>query len=357
METQVTPFILYALPRSRTYWSSRFLTYGAWTCEHDLSVRLRGLDDVKSALTTPFTGAAETAAAPYWRLLHKLQPALRTVVVRRPVEDVVQSLLHNCGAAFDEADLRRRMVRLDAKLDQVEARVPGVLSLPYAALDTEAGCKAMFEHCLQRPFDAEWWRVSAAAHMTVNFPAQVRYCQANAPQIQRLAAQAAQRIRTDLTLSKRLNADSMTYAEEPLEVWLRDARALIGQHHVLIGKPADEIDRMNLDLWRTLAANGVLHITTARSNGRVFGYLMTVTAPSMESPDKIEMHTAAFYADPSAPGVGAKLQRSAIQSARERGAHVVYSRAGHRGSGQRIGSLYKRLGAEHFGDLYALELT
>ena len=58
------PFIVYALPRSRTFWLSKFLSYGGWACDHDEAVRLRGLDDMQSSLDIPMRGSVETAAAP-----------------------------------------------------------------------------------------------------------------------------------------------------------------------------------------------------------------------------------------------------------------------------------------------------
>ena len=270
----------------------------------------------------------------------------------------MHSLLTECDTVWqDHVDLRRVLDRTEAKLVQIQARVPGVLVIDYPELDTEDGCRRIFEHCLQMPFEPHWWRMMAPIHLTINFPAQVRYCQANRPQIDRLIAQATQRIRTDMTLSHRARPDDITYSEEPLSVVLKDARGLIREHHITIGSPGDELDRMNVPLWHALENAGAFHVMTARSNGRVFGYLMTIIAPCMEASNKTETHTAAFYADPAAPGVGAGLQRAVIAAARERGASVVYSRAGVVGSGSRLGALYKRLGAKHMGNLYALDLT
>jgi hypothetical protein len=51
-----------------------------------------------------------------------------------------------------------------------------------------------------------------------------------------------------------------------------------------------------------------------------------------------------------------KLQRASLAALRERGVDEVVMRAGHRGSGPRLGTIYRRLGAEEFGNLYRLEL-
>ena len=87
------PFVVFALPRSRTFWASRFLSYGGWACGHDEALHVRALDDVRSWFAQPYVGTVETAAAPFWRLLHAVCPQAKVVVIRRPVSDVVTSLM------------------------------------------------------------------------------------------------------------------------------------------------------------------------------------------------------------------------------------------------------------------------
>ena len=349
------PFIVYSLPRSRTFWLSKFLSYGGWACDHDEAVRLRGLDDMESSLDVPMRGYVETAAAPWWRLVQAMRPDIKTVVVRRPVDDVMRSLLGSCGTPFNKAKLRRDMERLDAKLGQIAARVPDALVVTFDELATEAGCARVFEHCLGVPHDPAWWRKLAPVNLTINFPAMVRYHGAHRPQIERMARTATQAILADFA-PRKLASDAFAFQQEPFEDFLRDGRSLIARHHVKVGAAPDEAERMNLGLMEQANDLGVLRITTARSNGRMFGYLMTIISPSLESPGKVEALGTAFYADPAAPGIGLKLQRAAMADARDRGAAVMYLRAGVRGDGPRLGALYKRLGAEPFGELYALPL-
>jgi GNAT superfamily N-acetyltransferase len=101
---------------------------------------------------------------------------------------------------------------------------------------------------------------------------------------------------------------------------------------------------------------GALQIITARSNGRLFGYLMSVVGPCLEFEDKtVAVHTA-FFASPLIQNLGMKLQRAAMETLRERGVSEVHMRAGVRGSGPRLGAFYRRMGAEDFGHLYRLSL-
>jgi hypothetical protein len=133
------PFVIYSLPRSRSFWTSRFLTSKGWSCGHDEARHMRSLDDLRSWLSLPRTGSVETAASPWWRLAQHIRPDIRTVVIRRPVGDVVGSLLRT-GVAFDVPKLRATMLRFDAKLDQIAARVPGCLSITFDELREEAAC-------------------------------------------------------------------------------------------------------------------------------------------------------------------------------------------------------------------------
>jgi len=99
-----------------------------------------------------------------------------------------------------------------------------------------------------------------------------------------------------------------------------------------------------------------LQTMTARSNGRMFGYLMTVIGPSLDARDRLAGFHTIFFASPLIRGLGMKLQRAALDALRARGVQEVQMRAGHRGSGPRLGTFYRRLGAEEFGQLYRLEL-
>jgi hypothetical protein len=153
-------FIVYALPRSRTCWLSVFLTYGQWICHHEAAAFMRSIADVVAFFARPNRGTVETAAAPGWRLLQHHVPHLRVAVIRRPVEEVVHSVMHmDTGgiATYDEARLRPLMVREARDLDRIAAQ-PGVLSLAYADLEQEAACAALFEHCLPYRFDRDWWQ-------------------------------------------------------------------------------------------------------------------------------------------------------------------------------------------------------
>lgn len=155
------PFIIYALPRSRTAWLSNFLTYGDWFCGHEKAINMRNLEDVKAYFSRPNVGAVETAAAQGYYLLRYLVPNIREIVILRPVNEVVDSIMNmdvSEVATYDRDILQRNMEYGDRMLRKI-ARSPNVLSLNYSDLDDLEKCKEIFEHCLPYKFDQKWWRV------------------------------------------------------------------------------------------------------------------------------------------------------------------------------------------------------
>ncbi|MDR3415029.1 MAG: hypothetical protein P4L83_02490 [Nevskia sp.] len=346
------PFIIYALPRSRTFWLSRFLSYGGWHCGHEELRHLRTLDDAKAWFSQPVTGTAETGAAPWWRLVQSVRPDIRTVVVRRPVSEVVDSLVR---LGFERSAMEAGMRRLDAKLDQIEARVPGVLSVRFSDLVDEATCARVFAHCLPFKHDPAWWARLAPLNLQIDMPALVRYWNANQAALAKLAAQARQRVLAEMTRHPVVEPNGMTFQQEPFETWLRDARELFESHLVTVGESPDDWRKKNIPLMRKLEELGYMQITTARCNGRMFGYLMSVIGPSLESEDTTSAMHMTFFASQDAPGIGIKLQRASIAALKARGVDEVLLRAGPRGSGPKMGALYRRLGAEDYGQLYLLD--
>lgn len=351
------PFIIFALPRSRTAWLSHFLSYGDWMCGHEEARHMRSLDDVKAWFSQPNSGTIETAAAPWWRLIDTITPGAKVVVVRRPVSEVVDSLMAIPGCQFDRATLERDMARLDRKLIQIAARYPGALSINFADLDREDVCADLFEHCLPYTHDSARWQALSLVNIQINMPALIRYCQAYRASIAKLAANATHKIRTAMALRPPVQQDGMTIQMESFDTWLAGAKHVLAEHHAQIGESPDNWRNKNIPLLRAIDELGMMQITTARSNGRMFGYLMTLFSPSLAAEGVMTAVNTAFFADPDCPGLGLKMQRSALSSFKERGISEVLWETNTVGGGQRIGAIYRRLGAEEKGSVYRLRLA
>ena len=182
------PFVIFALPRSRTKWLSAFLAYGDWQCAHDQLRHCRSLDDVRSWLAQPCTGTVETAAAPHWRLLRRLAPETRVVIVRRDPADVFASL-RRMPYEMDWAYIARELQRQDVALDEVADRWPQALSIAYADLAHEETCARLFQHCLPYRHDHEWWASLAQQNLQADVDGVVRDVAANTALVARLKRQ------------------------------------------------------------------------------------------------------------------------------------------------------------------------
>ena len=320
---------------------------------------MRGLDDVKAWLSQENTGSAETAAAPFWRLLCKYRTDAKVVIVRRPVNEVVDSLLAldmQEAVQFDRYALTKRMRQLNAKLDQIEHRIP-VLSVSFADLVQQESCAHIFEYCLPYSHDRDWYARLASVNIQCSMPAMVRYATANRIQLDKLSSVARHVMLRDLQGRPQFVADSLVIGEEKIETSYPDAQRLFAEHCVEVGEAPDSYLHKNLELMKKLETLGNMQIVTARSNGRMFGYLMTVISPSLESDDgkTIAVHTL-FFSSPEFPGLGLKLQRAALDSLKKRNVDEVFFRAGPRGAGPKMGVLYRRLGALDDGNIFRLSL-
>lgn len=347
------PFVVLALPRSRTFWLSRFLQYGQWFVGHEELRHCRSLDDIRSWLSQPYTGTVETAAAPFWRLIPRFAPEARIVTVHRPVADVMASLRRG-GMVFDDAVMWPILEHQAAKLRQLERRLPDVMSVRFEDMADEEVCAGLFEHCLGLPHDPEWWQRLDAMNLQISLPHMMRYFAAHRPQLEKVAKQAKHRMLAGMQRSPEI--DGVTFQCEPFAKFYEDAKPLFAEHLMQTEQSPDDHMRKNLPLLQRLDEMGALHVFTSRSNGRMFSYLLSVISPSLDSPHEILAEQTIFFADPSFPGLGIKTQKAAIDDLRMKGVHRVLMRAGHRGSGPRLGAMFRRLGGEPFGALYTLQV-
>lgn len=191
------PFIIYALPRSRTAWLSTFLTYKDWRCGHEQAIYMRSIDDIKELFSLPRVGTVETAAVQGWRILHHHVPALRAIVVRRPVEEVVKSMIDTPIGEFsyDTAKLYSAMVYGDRMLAQVAAERQ-LLSFNFEDLDDESVVREIFEYCLPYRFDREHWLALRDKNIQISVPAYIQYYHENIEEIKGFKSECWRELRS-----------------------------------------------------------------------------------------------------------------------------------------------------------------
>jgi GNAT superfamily N-acetyltransferase len=350
------PFTVFSLPRSRSFWLSRYLNYGGWTCGHDQARYIRSLDDVRAWLSLDFTGTVETAAAPFWRLLPEYRPDARMIVIRRPVEEVVESLVRT-GIEFDRAILTAKMKRLDRKLDQIEKH--GALSVEFDDLNVESVRAKLFEHCLGLPFDPVWDAKFAPINLQIDLASMLRYMRSNAPQLRSVESLCARRIKSILRPPRMGEPDEsgITIQQEPFSSAWEGAKAIMAEHCQIVGEAPDYWKELNVPLMGKLDELGAMIVVTARCNGRMLGYLGSVLSASLAEVGAIQATQLGLFVtqDGIGHGLGSRLTKASIEAAFARGCKQVFLRSGVRGDGPRVQSIFRRLGAKEHGQMFMIE--
>jgi hypothetical protein len=107
-------------------------------------------------------GSVEQTGMIGWQVIRKELPNLKTVVLRRPLQEVYQSLA-NLGVNANLTGL----AELNATLDVI-ATQPGVHSINTSDLDAPVMGKWLFEYLLEQEFDFDWWYQVSQVNIQVN---------------------------------------------------------------------------------------------------------------------------------------------------------------------------------------------
>ena len=359
----MSPFLVLGLPRSRTYWLSRFLTYGRYSCGHEHGRFLRTLQDARSWLAQDCVGSAETSVGRWWKLARHLRPDLRILVVRRPVDECVDSIMRldmEGVCTFDRVRVTAEFARIDRALDRVE-REDGVISVRFRDLNLEHICAAAFEHCLPYEHDHDHWQALADTNLQASMPSLMRYFFAHKKQLTGLMRDYGRRYRSIVqehaTNGAPRDLDGIVIEAEPFEQFWRDGQRLFAEHIAEVGSRDGVMLRPNVDLARKLEAADASQILVARRDGEMIGYLATIITPSLENDSLTVGVQNTFFVTKSYRGIGPRMQSESISRLRARGVGEVVMRAGVRGCGPKLASLFERMGAEPFGELYSLRLA
>jgi hypothetical protein len=167
---QSRPFLICALPRSRTAWLANFLTHGAVHCAHELS---EGAADAAAIVARMqrrregirFRGNSDSAQMLVLPELLELLPRAALVVIRRREEAVADSLTR---LGFPAA---RAVVRELGRYLEAAAQTPGAFVLEYEDLQSESALRALQAHVAPgEPFDRERWLM--LRHLNVQLTAE-----------------------------------------------------------------------------------------------------------------------------------------------------------------------------------------
>lgn len=331
------PFFVFALPRSRTLWLSRWLTYGTRQVGHDITVECDTIDDFLDSLTLGLSGTVETAAVEAWPLIREAFPKARIAVVFRPIEEVRASLLR-AGVPVDAVVMEALEKRLEAMTEL--ARQPGVLSLPYAALSNREASAGLFEHLTGEKFDSGWWEMMIGANIQIDMPRRLRRLAERGTQHAALKQELAE------ALERQRSGKWSRVGLESIETAWPDAEPLARAHFAEVegeDRPWRPFDP-NLAAMHQLNRTGNMRIVTARRGGVLQGYMTWLLIPDFESVGLVVARQGAWYAG-EGTGAGLRLVRRSIALMRRLGAdHMELHHRVH-GRGRDLSGLFRRLGA------------
>ena len=342
------------LPRSRTAWLARYLSYGGWWCGHEQLRYARSMEDVKAWLNTPLSGTSETALAPWWRLI---PPQVKVVVIRRNPGEVLRSV-QNLGWQFDGPTLWKTLLRLDAKLDQVVRRRPGVLEVAYGDLQLEDACAEVFEHCLPFEHDSNWWRLVSAINIQCDFNAVMRYAAANRAGMEKFAQVAkveTQRVMAARSAARAMAHGDLTCQRMSVDDMLTSGKTMLEQHSIESGLgPQGYLDK-NIPSLRDLEANGKLVVLAAQTGSKWCGYFAVGLRATMETANTSTGVQLYYWADPAVRGVGVYLHQQMRLTLANMGVWDLFLKIGC-GVPERISGLYRRRGATKDSEWWKLDL-
>jgi hypothetical protein len=340
------PFIVFSLPRSRSAWVARFLSYGGKRCGHDLATECGSLAELTGRLHGEYAGTAETGAVVGWRALLRRIPNARIAVIRRPVREIYDSLSHfglGSSALMDE------LIDRDAMLDEL-AKVHGVKSFTFAGLNTIDSCRDLFEHCLGIPFDWEWWESLAGVNIQVDVAERLRFLEANRSRIEAIKREAIEDGRASHVVLE---------AEAWNAVW-PEIDALFAEHFGEVEGDLAENRPYKLDepLMRAMHAAGQLRIFTARVDGILAGYCMWQVTSDVESAGMLIAQHGPWFVRKSYAHLmlGPKLFDASLDDLRKIGVKNAFPHHRLQGRGAKLGAFFRRRGAVETQRTYSLWL-
>ena len=156
------PFIVFALPRSRTAWLSHYLGAGGqYQVGHDIGIDCNRPEDFLTAYQAGMVGTVETGAVIAWRLIREAMPNIKMICIRRPIGEVQASLARFGITADDE------LMERNAILDSLE-RVPGIDTVDFNSLRSWQCCKWLFEHCHGVSWSPDWYNACAQVNIQID---------------------------------------------------------------------------------------------------------------------------------------------------------------------------------------------
>lgn len=342
------PYLILALPRSRTFWLANFLSAEAPApCGHDVLVNCRTTDDFINTMFISARGSVETAGVLGVRLWQARIPNLRIVLIRRPLADVIASL-EKFSVDFDHDDLWRK----NAMLDELSLQ-PGVESIDYADLSNNDCTDWLWEYCNETAVPAGLSTVMQGQNLQIDMAVRLTLLQDEAPRITGLKLDLAERL-GELDGKSRL-----IVREESFYTCWQECDALGKLHWDETHADWEASRPYNVD-WNELEAqfrSGALHIVSARVAGKLVGYMFWHIFPDPESRGLWLANMGPWFALAGNAKAAHKLYIHSLDMLRGYGIDNAILHHRTLGRGANLDKFYLRHGAKLIQQNFLLPLT
>jgi GNAT superfamily N-acetyltransferase len=151
---------------------------------------------------------------------------------------------------------------------------------------------------------------------------------------------------------------ALVFAQEPVEVFIEDCMDLVIEHwhDVALNKDSVPLDP-NWDQYMTLAAAGMLHITSARTeDGELVGYAVSLMTPHLRYKDVKWAEGDVFYLKPEhrKGSAGRRLLQAAEDAMTALGATMMIQKVKlHKD----VGAVFERMGYKAIERVFVKELN
>jgi hypothetical protein len=350
--TSGAPFLIMGLPRSRTVWLSHYLSKGRLDVGHDLATTCGSLDEFVAKLYTK-AGSVETGAMLGWRALREAIPELRLILVRRPLEGVVNSL-GRTGVQVDHG-MTTELIRRDGMLDAAMLS-PGVRTVQFHEINLASHCKWLFETCREEPWDRQWWESLRYTNIQANMQQRLLFLNQHRAELDNFKREV-EVVENELALPK--SCDGLVIQLESWQTCGAEADALGKAHFSEVGGPDEPARKYELDqqVFDFLSRSGAMRFSTARLDGKLIGYCSWNVELDPECLGTLVARQGAWFVEPGAPARAAiKLYNSALADLQLMGVTYCYPHHRIHGRGSDLGKFFSHLGAIKIQDEYSLDL-
>lgn len=322
-------FFVFSLPRSRSFWLSKFLSYRWKRCGHETALKLQHPRDLAAAMEG-MDGTVETGSIVGWQTAVDQFPNARLVVVKRPLIEVCRSF-ERLGIVPNLLDLGRKQYLLD-ELSQVDE----VLTIQSKDLSNPSVARQIFEYCLGDPFDVQWWESLIGTNLQIDIRERIAFTTANTVNLAILKA---------LAQPPRIEEGDLLIAEEPFQTAWPDAKELAQMHFSEVGEFGRKFE-LDVPYISALCSTGQMVVFCARKAGRLVGYITWQLSFDPECYGTLQASQGFWYADPDCPKVGSALFDYSMKQLER--ASVQYAWPHHTmvGRGAELGKFFERREAE-----------